>query len=229
MTKPINNTIKFCFWDCGYVIYPYSRIPLSKWIAEHSLSQNGKPLHLIDFKPLMKGEETGEQFCRKLCDEYQIPFQKDTQKEIFNALSLGIGPIYFQTKQAMTLLSQRGIKNGMISNAIPLMPTDMLNDLPLDNTLLFPSYQTGFLKPDPNVFCFIKEKLNISFDEMLFIDDKTSNVNAARLLGISAIVYQQDTILPTLSHLLDTQNLGAFKRLHGSHINEFYRGYERGD
>jgi len=51
----------------------------------------------------------------------------------------------------------------------------------------FMSYQIGFSKPDPRIYEHVIEKLPFSADELLFIDDKPSNVESAKNCGIESI------------------------------------------
>ena len=51
----------------------------------------------------------------------------------------------------------------------------------------FLSYRIGWEKPDEKIFKYVTEQLPYSKEEILFIDDKISNVNAVKEFGIKAI------------------------------------------
>lgn len=51
------------------------------------------------------------------------------------------------------------------------------------------SFQLGIAKPDPAIYQHALKKLGASAGETLFIDDKPVNVEAARDLGMKALVY----------------------------------------
>ena len=51
------------------------------------------------------------------------------------------------------------------------------------------SYQLGVAKPDPAIFRYALKQLGTTAAETLFIDDKPVNVEAARALGMKALVY----------------------------------------
>lgn len=51
------------------------------------------------------------------------------------------------------------------------------------------SFQLGIAKPDPAIYQHALKKLDASARETLFIDDKPVNVEAARDLGMQALVY----------------------------------------
>lgn len=53
----------------------------------------------------------------------------------------------------------------------------------------FFSYKMGLLKPDPDIFRKMFEELNITPQNIIFIDDKKENVNAASNLYIRSILF----------------------------------------
>lgn len=70
----------------------------------------------------------------------------------------------------------------------------------------FMSYQIGFSKPDPRIYEHVIERLAFEPSQMLFIDDKETNVNAAKEFGINAIHF---TSFPELRKLLSAYGIGA--------------------
>ena len=48
---------------------------------------------------------------------------------------------------------------------------------------------TGYVKPDKQIFDITASKLNISLTEMVFIDDRDSNVKPAQTYGIKSILF----------------------------------------
>jgi HAD superfamily hydrolase (TIGR01509 family) len=51
----------------------------------------------------------------------------------------------------------------------------------------FPSHLTGKLKPDPEVFAHVAQKLACEPSAILFLDDQPLNVEAARAAGLRAV------------------------------------------
>jgi HAD superfamily hydrolase (TIGR01509 family) len=45
------------------------------------------------------------------------------------------------------------------------------------------------IKPDSEIFNYTLKRLEVKADEAIFIDDRLSNVAAARQLGIKSILY----------------------------------------
>lgn len=52
------------------------------------------------------------------------------------------------------------------------------------------SYQVGMRKPNPEIFKYAIDTYDLAPERMLFIDDKSENINAARQVGLRAEIYQ---------------------------------------
>lgn len=65
------------------------------------------------------------------------------------------------------------------------------------------SSDTGFAKPDKEIFDLALEGLGVSAGETIFIDDNTGHVNAAKRIGLQAIQFQTNEMLKNdLSEIL---------------------------
>lgn len=58
-------------------------------------------------------------------------------------------------------------------------------------------------KPEPAIYQFLLSKFNLKAQECVFIDDRIDNVNAAKALGMSGIVYpgSAESLRPILNRL----------------------------
>ncbi len=56
--------------------------------------------------------------------------------------------------------------------------------------LVMTSSKSGFVKPQPEIFELTLKELGIDASEALFIDDSSSNVTAAKELGLIAVPYK---------------------------------------
>ena len=54
------------------------------------------------------------------------------------------------------------------------------------------SHEVGFSKPDPRIYALIGTRLNVSPEEMVFLDDSDVCVAGARDVGIHAVRYQSN-------------------------------------
>jgi putative hydrolase of the HAD superfamily len=88
-------------------------------------------------------------------------------------------------------LKQRGILTAILSNMGDSVLANMereLDWLPRFDVLVW-SFQLRMAKPDPAIYLHTLQKLGTRPDETLFIDDKQVNIDAARDLGIAAILF----------------------------------------
>ena len=100
-------------------------------------------------------------------------------------------------------LRQEGYTTGIITNNVKefgdgwrgLIPVDELFDFVVDSS------SVGIRKPDPRIFQLALERLgDISAGQVLFLDDYQANVDAARDLGLQAILVDAD-VLATIDEL----------------------------
>lgn len=88
-------------------------------------------------------------------------------------------------------LKEKGIRVGMLSN-IDDRYKKLIRDFgfyePFEPCLL--SCEMGLQKPDPKAYELLLKTLNLPAEEVVFIDDKEENVDAAKKLGIDAIVFE---------------------------------------
>ena len=91
-------------------------------------------------------------------------------------------------------LQKKNISMGILSNTASVMHSAVkeLCDMSYFD-YQFLSYDIGVEKPDKDIFKHVSEKLSYQKDEILFVDDRLSNVNAAKNFGIRSIHFT-DTI-----------------------------------
>ena len=195
--------MKVCLFDCGGVIYPYSLSPFKKWVSEQTLKQSFS----FKWKELMTGELSFSSFSKDVCAQINVSYSLNVQKEIEESLLEGMGHFYPETKKMMTYLKDKKIQMGLLSNALPNFEGS-LDELPLSKELIFPSYQLGLLKPDKRIFLTVLEKMKVHPSDVLFIDDKKENVEAALSLGMKSFVFQKETALDNLKKIMGDQNVG---------------------
>ncbi len=68
------------------------------------------------------------------------------------------------------------------------------------------SAEVGMVKPDPRIYALAAERLGVSMDECVFIDDNHMYCEAARAAGMQAIKYQhfgqlRNELAPILRHV----------------------------
>ncbi|HSX34654.1 MAG TPA: HAD-IA family hydrolase [Candidatus Saccharimonadales bacterium] len=95
-------------------------------------------------------------------------------------------------------------KIGLLSNANKDSVERRLpaEDLALLDAVIV-SGEVGYMKPDPEIFELTAKELDVTFDEMVFIDDLQDYVDAAGTLGIHSIRYTSlEALRPKLAEIL---------------------------
>ena len=187
--------IKFCIWDVGQTIYPYRTDPLKIWLGENTQDLalwREKKDRPFDFKAYMKGELSDAVFCKNLCQTYGVEYKPSYQAEINKVLHAGVGEPFVETLETMAELEKHGIKNGILSNALPMLADTKLDSI--KSEYVFTSYELGALKPQPDIYRKVQERLGVRPNEILFVDDKIHNVMAAKDLGSRAVLFKKETV-----------------------------------
>lgn len=87
-------------------------------------------------------------------------------------------------------LKETGVKIGIISNIGQGMAESSLgNDLALFEVLVL-SGDTGYVKPDHQVYDIAVERLGVEPEECVFFDDIPRNVRGAEAIGMHAVHYR---------------------------------------
>ncbi len=197
---------KYCIWDVGNVIYNYTLEPLHNWCERHTsnkeiFNQNkGK----FNYNAYMKGQVSYAELCRQICEFYAIPYQKNYPIEINKAFHAGIKNYYPQTRKMQEELQHLGIKNCILSNALPILADNNKAADIIPPERQFCSFDLGLLKPDPEIYRAVQQKLGCRFNELIFIDDKPKNTKAAAELGIHAITFKPETIVSDIRKIIST-------------------------
>lgn len=100
-------------------------------------------------------------------------------------------------------LRERGLRIGVLSNTLPNVAVTLqaigladLVDVALSSCAL------GVHKPDPGAFRLAAERLGVPPQAVLFVDDRLENVEAARAVGMRALLIDHAGQLPEAIHTL---------------------------
>lgn len=188
--------IKYCVWDMGGVLYEWNAKPFYDWCFQNTQNADEmkKNIDNLDFDIHMSGLEDETAFAKRVCDCYHIQYKNGIEKEIEKAMLDGDGPIFEVSKEVMKSLIEQGVENALLSNTFPCFNNSWRIDNLMKPENRFFSFDLGLVKPDLKIYEKVREKLGIKFEEMIFIDDKIQNVEAAKSLGIHGIVFNPNTI-----------------------------------
>ncbi len=79
----------------------------------------------------------------------------------------------------------------LVTNATSKLNRDLLNDNIYNCfDVIFNSSELGFCKPNKKYYESIKSKLNLSYDEVIYIDDSKENISTAKEFGIRSLLYE---------------------------------------
>jgi putative hydrolase of the HAD superfamily len=156
--------------------------------------------------PYDRGDFTAEEYWLKLAaqtdtslDSTQIEVLRKVEVEIWAHPIPGMLDWVSQLRAA-------GIKTGLLSN----MPWDLVKHVRTNRQWLKDfsfktlSAEVRLIKPDPAIYEHTLRGLDVSAGEALFIDDRETNIEAARGLGILAIQFR------SISQLRDDLNALRF-------------------
>ena len=80
---------------------------------------------------------------------------------------------------------------------------------------VFTSGHSGMRKPDLSFYRHVLEEIKLAPEEVVFIDDRTENVLAAKSLGINGIVFEDNsTVSRTLTGIFDGPIAKGYHYLH---------------
>ena len=188
--------IKFAIFDVGQVCYPYSLSPLNDYfrnmVKDVACFDKKGGVKSFDYNPYMKGEVDFSTFCKDLCEHCQVRYIRGFERFIDKAMHDGVGEFFEETLSVMNGLRSRGVEVCLLSNALPNL-ADTAGCL-VDRDRAFVSYEMGLLKPDKKIYENVLAQLGAEAKEVLFVDDKPKNVEAAKSVGMKAIVYNRKTI-----------------------------------
>lgn len=153
---------------------------------------------MIEFK---RGGLTENQFWDFVRQELNVNI---SNQEIFDLLYQA-----YETNQKVVdyvkKVRSQGIKTCICTNNFPTRINALnkkFNFLSDFDVRVF-SYEVGAIKPDLKIFQTLIEKSRVLPNEIFYTDDKEANVNAAKSLGINAIVFTN--IEDFTSKALDTK------------------------
>jgi len=154
-------------------------------------------LYWADRHAYDEGKLTGLEFWRKIVRDASLNLDPKAIDDL-NSLDARMwttqNPVMLAWQQN---LKQHGLLTAILSNMGDSVLENMQREFDwLSNfDVLLWSFQLKMAKPDPAIYHHALEKLGTRPEETLFIDDKNVNIEAARALGINAILFS------TVDHL----------------------------
>jgi putative hydrolase of the HAD superfamily len=149
------------------------------------------PLYWADRHAFDEGKLTGQQCWRDIVRKAGLTLAPSAIAELVDwdaRMWLTLNPAMLAWAAA---LKARGLRTAILSNIGDTVQQAMereLNWLSRFDVLVW-SYQLRMAKPDPAIYRHTLKELGTPAEETLFLDDKLVNVQAARELGMKALVF----------------------------------------
>jgi FMN phosphatase YigB (HAD superfamily) len=205
-------TIKAVVFDFGNVIIPIDLSKLFQAFADLTFKSADRVKKLFDDAEIFRKYETGfyadDEFRDVIRQTLSYPLNDQEIDEAWNALFIEV-----PAERIAFLESLRyRVPIYLLSNTNSIHIEYCLHyfrqkfNLPDFRSLFekaFLSYEMGLWKPDYAIYHQVIEEVGFAAEEILFIDDNPDNVDAARDLGIQAVLISpQDSFTDLLPALL---------------------------
>jgi epoxide hydrolase-like predicted phosphatase len=91
-------------------------------------------------------------------------------------------------------LKQRGVRTALITNNVAEFGDGWRKMIPVDELfeVIIDSSAVGVRKPDPRIFQMALDKLGVTAQDSVFVDDHPGNIRAAEQLGITGVLVGTD-------------------------------------
>lgn len=190
-TQDQNRKVKAIVFDFGGVIAKTDRQQVAAFIAQSlniSQEEATKALEGLKENSLNDGIESDYWIAYTRSKQIRLPndWLKQLNEVRLNALQEIPGMV-----ELVKNLKKQGYQTALLSN-VRKSQAQIKRKLGFYD-LFHPtvlSYEVGLRKPDPKAYFLILEKLNLPPQAVLFIDNKPQNIEAAKTLGMDAILFE---------------------------------------
>lgn len=195
-----NSTIKAIIFDYGNVLIEWDpRYVYNRYFPNDPESME-RFFKEVDFMGWNAHQDKGRTFKEGVADlSSQFPRRAHLIQAYHDNWKDSIGVAYTDTIEIMKQLKQAGYPLYGLSNwSAETFPYalekfdffDLLDDMVI-------SGQVGYVKPEPEIYRLMLEKIKRPAQECLFIDDSLPNILQANTMGFATIHYQSSAQLQT--------------------------------
>lgn len=179
-------------FDLGKVLLDFDYSIAAHRIAEKSRSGVDEARFFIDQSPLLHRYETGlvttQEFFAEICRLSGFSGTADEFAEFFSDIFAPIQPMI----QLQAELRQAGIRTYIISNTNDLAICHIRERFPFFNQFdgYILSYEHRSMKPDAKLYEIVERETRSSGREIIYLDDRSENVEAGRNRDWQAILHE---------------------------------------
>lgn len=184
-------TIKAVIWDMGGVILrTEDRRPRAAWEERLDLAP-GDLDHLVFMGEASQKATLGEGSAREVWSELAERFDLSAEERAQIEQDFWSGDRVDRDLLRFIRELRPKYKTALLSNAWPNVRPLIENKWGIADAFdeIVISAEAGLAKPDPRIYRLTLSRLGVNPDEGVFIDDFTENVEAARRVGMRAILF----------------------------------------
>ncbi|WP_459177197.1 glucose-1-phosphatase [Ewingella americana] len=148
------------------------------------------------FQKHERGEISDEDFAVELSHEMGIALSFEQFSLGWQAVFVGLRP---EVIAVFKTLREQGHRVVVLSNTNRLHLNywpEHFPEIEANTDALYLSQDLGMRKPEPGIFEYVLNKEGITASQAVFFDDVIENVEAARSMGIEAVLVEDKTTVP---------------------------------
>jgi len=181
--------IKYIFFDIGGVLYTLDYESVWNGFYEYCNKPLNDIQNVLYSEDIFVGFETGKitsyEYYRSVTERLDCSMSFNKFKRIWNSILLKRDHMFeliLKLKDYVNIL--------LLSNTNEINALAMKDDLSkITNNYVY-SYEVGFMKPDRRIYEIALEKINVDPENIIFVDDREQNIEAAKHLRIHSYLYR---------------------------------------
>ena len=136
------------------------------------------------------GKLSSFQYYEEVKKRLSISMSFERFKEVWNSLIIKRDDMFNLVSELKNY-----IKIGVLSNTNEINAEAIKNDLKGVAEHIIFSFEVGCMKPDQRIYQIVTERVDLTPEKIMFIDDQQKNVEAAREFGIHSYLYKDKEML----------------------------------
>ncbi|GAB2926422.1 glucose-1-phosphatase [Hafnia psychrotolerans] len=149
------------------------------------------------FQKHERGEISDEDFAAELCHEMGIALSFEQFSLGWQSVFVGLRP---EVITIFKTLREQGNRVVVLSNTNRLHLNywpEHYPEIEANTDALYLSQDLGMRKPEQRIFEYVLNKEGVTASQAVFFDDVIENVEAARSMGIEAVLVEDNKTVPT--------------------------------
>ena len=198
----MKSTIKGVIFDCWETLGTKGFLVSEVLQKKFDIPQTPDYKRRYEEAVQLQAWKTEEEMAKSFLAAFSIEQNRDNKKIVIETFAQGLetATLYDGMYELLVSLKKAGLALGVLSNAT-VFESAVLEQWRIRNLFaaaVFSCYQ-GVLKPSPVMFDAIISELNISKDEVLYIDDTKANIDSAKNFGMQGVLFKDvETLRKTI-------------------------------